>query len=946
MWRLTSVLLLATPWLAHALAPTDSIQDVDRGQSGYLPSHKMDPTVVTSPDFGLLWKNSYDGREKFYAKPLIYTPVSAKTNGGGQLVFLASSENWVRTVDAVTGAAVASRQVQPPFLQSELTTPDGRTCYDIPDYIGVIGTPILDPNSETVYFFSKGYQNGATSGGLLKARYLLYALDVNDLTDKPGFPVLIDGHPADNDVTRYFVAGTALQRPSLSLINGVVYGAFGGHCDFYNYTGFVVGVSTQPYVGVVTIFATEASPGAPAVGPDVYAEDSGRAGIWQSGMAPSTDGNRIFFVTGNGQGPVANNTPRAGHSPWNQLGECAVNLAVGDGGKLTLTDYFQPYEYQALDDVDADFGSGGISLLDPTVFLGTNGVNKLAVTVGKSGKIYVLNADAMGGFKQGPGGADAVLQTLQLNSGVWGGVASYPLEGGYIYTIPLGGPLVAYRFGRDQAGNPLFTQAGQAKENAAGRIGIGIPTVTSNDGQPGSGIVWVIDIDAGMRAYHAVPDGNGALVRINLPATPPFNKFQRPAFGDGRVYLSDNAGNVYCLGSPVHGVLNCTTPSSFGSVVLGTTATQTVSCTALTAIDSLAGLTVSDPTYQVSNDSLPQGPLTENQAFQFPVSWNLTGVSIADAKNVSFGSTTPGIKTGLLTVFSHVASSANLSSTFIGLQGSQVSSGPFLLLTPIQVDFGGVAVGADNSSNMVSSSFNIINLGNQDLTVLGYAFAASLDPTAPSQNASQAGTGTRIGSSLTSKNLPTIGSVIPAGQSVAVSVDFSSSSLGNYQDFLTVWTDGGKGTVLFTASATSPSKGRLTVAAQDGSYVESLALDFGRVQAGTSVSGLIRICNVGGSGLHITKSKPPVAPELHPARPGIDLAEGTSIDPGQCVSGEIDVEGTMGSDPNQAERLITDSWILNVDDPSFGLKVIFLALAFQCGNGGQLASGSGTFSPS
>lgn len=48
---------------------------------------------------------------------------------------------------------------------------------------------------------------------------------------------------------RYFVGGTVLQRPSLALINGAVIGAFGGHCDLFNYTGMLVTVSTTPGVG-------------------------------------------------------------------------------------------------------------------------------------------------------------------------------------------------------------------------------------------------------------------------------------------------------------------------------------------------------------------------------------------------------------------------------------------------------------------------------------------------------------------------------------------------------------------------------------------------------------------------------------------------------------------------------------------------------------------------
>lgn len=38
-------------------------------------------------------------------------------------------------------------------------------------------------------------------------------MDVLDLSDRPGFPILIDGHNADNDPLRYFIGGTVLQRP-------------------------------------------------------------------------------------------------------------------------------------------------------------------------------------------------------------------------------------------------------------------------------------------------------------------------------------------------------------------------------------------------------------------------------------------------------------------------------------------------------------------------------------------------------------------------------------------------------------------------------------------------------------------------------------------------------------------------------------------------------------
>jgi len=62
-----------------------------------------------------------------------------------------------------------------------------------------------------------------------------------------------------------------------------------------------------------------------------------------------------------------------------------ANFGVSTSGKVTLTDYFEPYEYISMDAGDRDLGSGGISLLDPTVFNGV-GVSRIAVSIGKNGK--------------------------------------------------------------------------------------------------------------------------------------------------------------------------------------------------------------------------------------------------------------------------------------------------------------------------------------------------------------------------------------------------------------------------------------------------------------------------------------------------------------------------------------------------------------------------------
>lgn len=107
-------------------------------------------------------------------------------------------------------------------------------------------------------------------------------------------------------------------------------------------------------------------------------------------------------------------------------------MHVSSSGKLSVTEYFEPHEYINLDAGDRDFGSADISLLDSSTFKGA-GVNRIAIAGGKTGIVYVMNADNLGGFKQGPGGADGVLQMIQASTGsFFGGPGSYPLEGGYI----------------------------------------------------------------------------------------------------------------------------------------------------------------------------------------------------------------------------------------------------------------------------------------------------------------------------------------------------------------------------------------------------------------------------------------------------------------------------------------------------------------------------------
>ncbi len=74
-------------------------------------------------------------------------------------------------------------------------------------------------------------------------------------------------------------------------------------------------------------------------------------------------------------------------------------------GKLTQQDFFVPVGYAKLNSGDKDFSSSGVTLLDPVTFSG-GGTNRVAVAGSKVGTIYVMDADNLGGYMNGPGKTD------------------------------------------------------------------------------------------------------------------------------------------------------------------------------------------------------------------------------------------------------------------------------------------------------------------------------------------------------------------------------------------------------------------------------------------------------------------------------------------------------------------------------------------------------------
>lgn len=576
-----------------------------------------------------------------------------------------------------------------------------------------------------------------------------------------------------------------------------------------------------------------------------------------------------------------------------------------------MADYFQPYEYMSMDSGDSDLGSSGTALLDGAVFRGTNGsgITRLAVVAGKPGKMYVLDANNLGGYRNGPGASgdgnpDATIQTIQLPGAVFGGVGSYPLEGGYIYVTPVGSNTFAYKLGHNAQGQPVFSLAGASAFVSAGRQGVGQMTVTSYKGQVGSGIVWVTNVDApGLRAFRAVPDSTtGALIPIPLPVVPGAQKFLRPVFGDGRVYVITQDKVLRCYGSPVRPPLECVpAPIDFGSVPTGGQASVMVTCTANVAITKVNSCSTTDPPFKCSPSTLPPESLDPGASFSFHVTLDLSGTA------------TPGAQTGVLTLSTTNGASGFATSVTLSLQGSAVFSGPYVVASASSVDFGHLVI--TPSAAELEGSVEVKNLGSSTLTLTGFARHDSVSG-GPYTNITKVDGAANLDNGFRAIDFPPdVSSTLAPGESLSITFRFTASTPGSYATFLTIWSDGGAVTVGLTASAGNPPFAEFSVSDGAGGWdtTQPTHISFGHVLAGTSPRRQLRICNTGGSVLTIVISKPPGLPEIGAVNPAEDLTEGSKILPGACATGTVAVFAGV-SQPNRPSRYIDGaSWAINTD---------------------------------
>ncbi|WP_168221723.1 fibronectin type III domain-containing protein [Aquisphaera giovannonii] len=548
----------------------------------------LTPANVKVGSFGKLLGVNLDGQ--VYAQPLVDTGVTivagpnttAGSAGVHDVVFVATEHDSLYALDASNaggGAVLWRRSFLDPSNPGSGSQPDinntlGATAItsvpngdlgssDISPEVGITGTPVIDPSTNTLYVVTKTKETIGTGAHYVQR---LHAINIADGTDRVT-PYLIGDTRLSNN-TQIYVYGTGdgsvvdpyngtgrkvvqfnaqreAQRMALSLVNGSLYASWASHGD------------NGPYHGFVTRWdVSNLANGMPLTGVLCVSPNDGEAGLWEGGgrLSFEANGSAFYFETGNGTGgaPALDAGGFPADANYNEALVKVVNDPAStptgqnpNGWGMKVADYFIPYNVAALDAADQDFGSGGPLILPDSA--GIPGHPHLIVAAGKQGKIYLIDRDNMGKYNATN---DNVLNAVVNGSGnstppvqIGGSLSTPAYFNGALYWVS--GYNSTARAYRVQSNGSL----GITSVTAVGSFGYLPGSVSVSADGTSNGIVWIMDRNANLiRAYDATTlatelwdsgqksggaDSVGAVV-----------KFATPTIANGQVFVGTTSGLV------------------------------------------------------------------------------------------------------------------------------------------------------------------------------------------------------------------------------------------------------------------------------------------------------------------------------------------------------------------------------------------------------------------
>ena len=393
----------------------------------------------------------------------------------------------------------------------------------------VIGTPIINPATNTLYLVQK-----VTPPGMTLYNFELHALDLTTGAEKFGGPKTITGTYSAAGYTLNFPGINLDQHAGLALSNGQLIITFGSSQEGsgISYNGWVMSYNAAT-LQQTAIFPTTIVP--PANG----------GGIWQSGRAPAIDANGyIYLFVGNVYPSTNFETSAAnGYDGVNNFSESLLKFDAN----LHLIDWFTPGAWSELDATDMDLSSSG-----PILIPGTN----LLTGGGKDGNVYLWNTANLGKYNANDAQVVQKFGT-PANSFVYSGPVFWTRTAAQgnslMFNVYQNSPIYAYAFnGNTFNVNPVSASLAADASNAGFTTAIAL---SANGGNTGTGIVWALMNNAAtnssvLRAYNAENLGNelwdsSSYISDSLGGA---TTYIPPTVSNGKVYTPTLANQLVVYG--------------------------------------------------------------------------------------------------------------------------------------------------------------------------------------------------------------------------------------------------------------------------------------------------------------------------------------------------------------------------------------------------------------
>jgi hypothetical protein len=584
----------------------------------------LTPANVNQTTFGKLFSYTIDGYA--YAQPLYYANLAmgagtAQAGTTHNVFFIATENDSVYAFDADNnGGANASPLWKVSLIDAAHGAGSGEApmpattvgTTDIVPQIGITGTPVIDPTTNTMYVVAKSVTGGTTF------IQRLHAIDITTGLEKFGGPVTLagqvsnaNGNGSSGGILK-FDPMWENQRPALMLLHGIVYIGFASHGDNGPWHGWLLAYNAAT-LQQTSVFCT--SPGGQG------------SGIWQGGAGMAADVpdpvnhpyGRMFLVTGNGTYDAT--TPYANGMDF---GDDDLRFDLTNG-VITIQDSFTPMNQANLSSTDQDLGSGGVVLLPPQTGAHPNEL----VQVGKANVIYLVDRDAMGGYNPN---SDNNVQEIsgQLEGGIWGIPAYW---NGNIYFWGRNDRIRAYSIAAGKLSGQWTSQGPVVTSFAT-------PTPSVSSSGTTNGVVWAIETDTFgssdpgiLRAYDATnvaTEFYNSSQNASRDAAPQAVKFTVPTIANGKVYVGG------ALKVSVYGLLNG----------VQTAATPVISPAGKSFTGSIS-VTISDTTPNAAIFYTIDGttPTSASTAYAGPITVTNTETITAIATATGFVSSQPASQT-------------------------------------------------------------------------------------------------------------------------------------------------------------------------------------------------------------------------------------------------------------------------------------------------------------